>query len=74
VSSFAVIKNDATISVTVPVTPSVFSDDADQDGSSFIIDKRCNKHYILDSEPAAPLLASVIPAGVFLYGGCHGIL
>ena len=68
-SSFAGIKNNDNISVTVPVTPIIFSDDADQDGSSFFIDNNLSDYYSENSEPAVPLLACIISAGVFFYGG-----
>ena len=48
--------------LTVPVTLSVLRDDADQDGSFLLIDSASigNFHKKSQSEPAAPLPASVI--------------
>ena len=57
-----------TLIVTVPVTLSVLRDDADQDGSFLLKDAAStgNYHRKSQSEPAAPLPASVIRR-VFFY-------
>jgi hypothetical protein len=63
----------AILNVTVPVTPRAFVGTADQDGSSFIIDNNLSDYYSENSEPAVPLLACIISAGVFISGGSNGI-
>jgi hypothetical protein len=63
----------AILNLTVPVAPRAFIGTADQGGASFFIDNSRPDYYSYCSEPAVPLLACIIPAGVFISGGMHGI-